>query len=47
MLEPKRNDEFRRAVRAAAERLRWESESQLLADTYVQAAARPPQLDRT
>jgi glycosyltransferase involved in cell wall biosynthesis len=40
MLEPKRNDEFRRAVGAAAERLRWECESQLLADTYIQAAAR-------
>jgi glycosyltransferase involved in cell wall biosynthesis len=40
MLEPRRNDEFRRTVRAAAERLRWENESQLLADTYIQAASR-------
>jgi glycosyltransferase involved in cell wall biosynthesis len=40
MLEPARNEEFRRAVRAAAERLRWESESRLLADCYVAAANR-------
>jgi glycosyltransferase involved in cell wall biosynthesis len=40
MLEPKRNDEFRRAVRAAAVQLRWESESRLLAETYIQASGR-------
>src|SRR5215207_140864 len=40
MLEPRRNHEFRLAVRTAAERLRWEGESQLLADTYIQATAR-------
>jgi glycosyltransferase involved in cell wall biosynthesis len=40
MLQPRRNDEFRLAVRAAADRLRWSSESRLLADTYIQAAAR-------
>ncbi|HEY6654292.1 MAG TPA: glycosyltransferase family 4 protein [Solirubrobacterales bacterium] len=40
MLQPSRNDEFRLAVRAAADRLRWSSESRLLADTYIQAAAR-------
>jgi glycosyltransferase involved in cell wall biosynthesis len=40
MLQPNRNHEFRLAVRAAGERLRWESESQLLADSYILAAAR-------
>jgi glycosyltransferase involved in cell wall biosynthesis len=40
MLEPARNEEFRRAVRAAAEQLRWESESRLLAASYVEAAVR-------
>jgi glycosyltransferase involved in cell wall biosynthesis len=40
ILEPARNKEFRSAVRAAAEQLRWESESRLLADTYLEAAVR-------
>ena len=40
ILEPANNEEFRRAVRAAAEHLRWESESRLLADIYVEAAGR-------
>lgn len=40
ILEPAHNEEFRRAVRAAAEHLRWESESRLLADIYVEAAGR-------
>ena len=39
MVQPERNREFRRAVHAAAGRLRWESESRLLADTYAEAAA--------
>ncbi len=39
LVQPERNHEFRRAVHAAAERLRWESESRLLADTYAEAAA--------
>jgi glycosyltransferase involved in cell wall biosynthesis len=38
MLEPKRNDAFRRATRRAAERLNWTRESQLLADAYLETA---------
>jgi glycosyltransferase involved in cell wall biosynthesis len=39
ILRPERNREFRLAARKAAEALRWDSESRLLADTYVEAIA--------
>jgi glycosyltransferase involved in cell wall biosynthesis len=39
ILRPERNHEFRLAARKAAEVLRWDSESRLLADTYMEAVA--------
>ncbi len=40
MLRPERNEALRRGVRRAAGELRWERESRLLADTYMEAVAR-------
>ena len=39
MLRPDRNDQFRLAVQEAACQLRWDRESALLAETYVEAAS--------
>ena len=39
MLRPDRNDQFRLAVQEAAAQLRWEPESALLAQSYVEAAS--------
>jgi glycosyltransferase involved in cell wall biosynthesis len=38
MIRPERNEAFRRAARRAAAELRWENESQALADAYAAAS---------